>query len=139
VASEMAYECDGRSFCGYLADGSRGAAAPGVLVIHEASGLGPHARSRADMLASLGYVAFAPDIFGGPARTLDEAAAYIGELSGDVEKLRRRCGAALDNLRALSCVDREVSVRCEPLSVEQTRPTSEFLSRSKILPFSQSS
>jgi dienelactone hydrolase len=105
VASEMAYECDGRSFCGYLADGSRGAAAPGVLVIHEASGLGPHARSRADMLASLGYVAFAPDIFGGPARTLDEAAAYIGELSGDVEKLRRRCGAALDNLRALSCVD----------------------------------
>jgi dienelactone hydrolase len=37
---------------------------PGVLVVHEAFGLGKHAMDRAKMPAELGYVAFAADMFG---------------------------------------------------------------------------
>ncbi|HEX7702317.1 MAG TPA: dienelactone hydrolase family protein, partial [Kofleriaceae bacterium] len=37
---------------------------PGVLVVHAWMGLDDNARKRADMLAGLGYVAFAVDIYG---------------------------------------------------------------------------
>ena len=105
MANEMTYESDGTTYSGHLADGSRGAPAPGVLVIHEGSGLGPHARAKADALAALGYVAFAPDIFGGPVQDMQQASAYIGDLSGDIAKLRRRCTAALDALAAHPSTD----------------------------------
>lgn len=107
MSDALSYECDGQTYHGHLADGSKGKPAPGVLVIHEASGLGPHARDKADMLAELGYVAFAPDIFGGPVENMEQASGYIADLSGDVAKLRRRCGAALDALRGLPSVDGE--------------------------------
>lgn len=105
LPNELTYDCGGTTFAGYLADGSADRKVPGVLVIHEASGLGPHARAKADLLAELGYVAFAPDIFGGPVENMEQASTYIGELSGDIAKLRHRCGAALDTLCALSSVD----------------------------------
>lgn len=102
---DIAYEVDGTTFTGYLADGSGGAPTPGVLVLHEASGLGPHVRQKAEMLAELGYVAFAPDLFGGPVENLAQASAYIADLSQDVAKLRRRCSAARARLRSQAHVD----------------------------------
>jgi dienelactone hydrolase len=36
---------------------------PGVLVVHEWWGLNDYARSRAEQLAKLGYVAFAADMY----------------------------------------------------------------------------
>src|ERR1700751_4397341 len=37
---------------------------PGILVVHEAWGLGEHAMERARMLAKEGYVALAADMYG---------------------------------------------------------------------------
>ncbi len=102
---EISYEVDGETFTGYLHDGSRDARAPGILVLHEASGLGEHAMKKAEMLANLGYVAFAADMFGGPVSNMQQASGYIGELSGDVDKMRRRCAAGLDVLRGYDGVD----------------------------------
>lgn len=60
----ISYEADGVSLLGYLADGSCGAPAPGILVAHEAPGMNDHVKARAQALADLGYVAFALDRLG---------------------------------------------------------------------------
>src|SRR5436190_22533883 len=50
---------------GYLAwDDKVEGPRPGVLVVHEWWGLNDYARSRAEQLAKLGYVAFAADMYG---------------------------------------------------------------------------
>lgn len=52
---------------------------PGVLVVHEWYGLNDYARMRAEQLASMGYVAFAIDIYG--KGVLAKDAKEAGELS----------------------------------------------------------
>jgi len=55
----------GAALQGYLAyDDAVSGPRPGVLVIHDWRGLTGTTRTRADMLAQLGYVAFAADIYG---------------------------------------------------------------------------
>jgi dienelactone hydrolase len=103
--TEFSYDIGGRSLPGYLADGSGDTPAPGVLVLHEASGLGDHAKRKADMLAALGYVAFAPDLFGEPVASMDEAMAMVRAFSEDWQGLRARCGGALAALQGLPNVD----------------------------------
>src|SRR5262245_38137619 len=44
---------------------------PGIIVVHDWMGLGDYAKMRADMLAQLGYVAFAADIYGKGIRPKD--------------------------------------------------------------------
>ena len=105
MASDITYDIQGRSYSGYLADGSGGKPSPGVLVIHEANGLGPHARAKADMLAQAGYVAFAADLFGEKVETLEQAMGFVGQLSADWAELRARCAGSLDVLRRQSNVD----------------------------------
>lgn len=105
MGSEISYEVDGATFTGYLADGSGGTSAPGVVVFHEANGLGDHARQKADLLATAGFVAFAADLSGGLAKDLAEATAYITELTTTDGLLRRRCTAALELLAAQPNVD----------------------------------
>jgi carboxymethylenebutenolidase len=69
---------------------------PGVLVVHEAEGLGDFARDACDRLAREGFVALAPDWLGtGPATSTDEA---------------RRLAAALDPARAADALDAAVDV-----------------------------
>lgn len=103
----LAYQAEGRSFTGWLADGSRRRKAPGILVVHEGGGLGGHVKERASMLAGLGYVAYAMDLFGLDAFDLDRAKAIVAGLRADVGRLRARCVAALDVLRAQPAVDAE--------------------------------
>ena len=93
---------------GYLAlDEAKGARRPGVLVFHEGLGLGEFAMARARMLAELGYVALAADMFGDrrQARNLQEVANLVGSLRGEPETLRGRGRAALAALAALPEVD----------------------------------
>ncbi|HKV55953.1 MAG TPA: dienelactone hydrolase family protein [Candidatus Binataceae bacterium] len=80
---------------------------PGILVMPEAFGLGAHAKSRAQRLAELGYVAFAGDPYGNgfEAKDLNEAIKHATELNQDVAKFRQRGHVALDKLASLTQVD----------------------------------
>ena len=73
---------------GYLAfDEARAGPRPGVLVFHEGLGLGEFAMARARMLAELGYVALAADMFGErrQARNLQEVTNLVGGLRSEPE------------------------------------------------------
>lgn len=97
---------DGVALTGYLADGSGGRPAPGVLVAHEGGGLGRHTRERARRLAGLGYVAFALDYYGEEDPPLERAMALGQALRGDPERFRSRLAAGLEILTAQANVDR---------------------------------
>jgi len=93
---------------GYLVyDETIKAKRPGILVVHEWKGLNDYAKKRADMLAQLGYVAFAADIYGKGVRpeTFADAGAMAGKFKADRALLRARVNAGLDVLRSQSIVD----------------------------------
>ena len=100
---------DGALTCrGFLAyDETKTGRRPGVLVVHEAFGLGKHAMDRAKMLAELGYVTFAADMFGNRMQVagLPKAIEIITDLLGNPPKLLARAGAALEVLRQRPEVD----------------------------------
>src|SRR4051794_2507385 len=100
------YEAGGKRFTGFLADGSGGSPAPGILVAHEGGGLTDHAKGRAKRLAELGCVAFALDLFGDQAPTLDDKMALVRGLRSDTAELRARGAAALAVLTGHSSVDK---------------------------------
>jgi dienelactone hydrolase len=99
------YQAHGRRFTGWLADGSGGKPAPGILVAHEGGGLTDHAKGRAMRLAGLGHVAFALDLFGEPGAPLERARAIVQQLRADVPMLRARAAAALAVLQGHPHVD----------------------------------
>jgi dienelactone hydrolase len=80
---------------------------PGVLVVHAWMGLDDNARKRADMLAGLGYVAFAADIYGKGIRpkSPDEAGKLAGKYKGDRKLLRDRVNAGFAELLKQPNVD----------------------------------
>lgn len=80
---------------------------PGVLVVHQWTGLTDYEKKRAEMLAQLGYVAFCADIYGKGVRPQNpqEAAALAGKYKGDRRLLRARVNAGLDALRRQPLVD----------------------------------
>jgi dienelactone hydrolase len=93
---------------GYLAHDDAGPARrPGVLVVHEWTGINPYTRARVEQLAALGYVAFAADIYGKGIRpaTPKEAAETAGRYKGDRALLRERVRAGLEALRRQPGVD----------------------------------
>jgi dienelactone hydrolase len=95
-------------FEGYLAyDDAVKGKRPGVLVVHAWMGLDDNARHRADMLAELGYVAFAADIYGKGVRPKDrgEAGKLAGSYKTDRAKLRGHVAAAFAQLKASPSVD----------------------------------
>jgi dienelactone hydrolase len=102
----IAYEHEGRTFTGYLADGSNGRLAPGILVAHEGGGLSRHTKERARTLGSLGYVAFALDLYGEEDPSLERAMELGKALRTDVPALRGRVAAAFEILKAQPAVDR---------------------------------
>ena len=87
---------------GYLAwDDAIQGQRPGVLVVHEWTGLGEYVEARARKLAEMGYVAFAIDMYGKGIRpkTPGEAAAQVGIYKKDRPLMRARALAGLDVLR----------------------------------------
>ena len=99
---EITWSGNGRTSNGYLADGSDGKSAPGVLVLHEGNGLSANTRSKCDALAALGYVAFAPDMFAGSE---GEPMAILGALVQDNAEWRARLNAGLAALATQPNVD----------------------------------
>jgi dienelactone hydrolase len=80
---------------------------PGVLIVHQWMGLTDNEKRRARMLAELGYVAFAADIYGKGARPKDrsEAPKAAGLYKGDRKLFRKRLNLGLDELRKQAGVD----------------------------------
>jgi len=86
---------------GYLAwDDSFKGQRPGILVVHEWTGLGDYVKSRCRQLAGLGYVAFGADIYGKGVRpkTHEEAAKVSGMYVKDRKLMRARARAGLEKL-----------------------------------------
>ena len=102
------YTYDGKTFKGMLAyDDAAAGKRPGVLVVHEWWGLNQHARDRAKMLAELGYVAFACDMYGDGKTTAhpQEAGAFAGEVRKNQAAWAGRAKAALKVLQDNPKVD----------------------------------
>ena len=65
VGKEVSYSDNGVTLKGYIAyDDAVQGKRPGVLVVHEWWGHNAYVRKRADMLAQLGYIALAVDMYG---------------------------------------------------------------------------
>lgn len=93
---------------GYLAyDDNLAGKRPGILVVHEWTGLGKYVRKRVEMLARSGYVAFAADIYGKGVRpkTPQEAGKEAGTYLADRNLLRVRARAGLKELLRQPQVD----------------------------------
>src|ERR1041385_3909198 len=73
---------------------------PGVLIVHQWKGVGPYEKKRAEMLAPLGDVAFALDIYRQGIRpaTPKPAAAESTKYKPNRAPLRKRAQAGLDVL-----------------------------------------
>ena len=95
------YDCDGQGLTGWLADGSGGKAA-GVLVVHQGMGVTDHTKEAAIRVAEQGYVAFALDMYGSTATSVEQATALMGGLMADATLLRRRARTGLEQLAAFS-------------------------------------
>jgi len=93
---------------GHLAyDNAINTTRPAVLISHQWKGLSDYEKKRAEMLAKLGYVVFAVDIYGKGIRPKDAAtaSAEAGKYKGDRALLRERVNAGLETLRKQKFVD----------------------------------
>lgn len=102
VTATVAYEADGKKMEGFFAyDDSTEGKRPSVLVVHEWWGLNDYARSRARQLASMGYAAFALDMYGEGKTTTHpkEAAGWTREITENIQLWRKRAEAGLNVLR----------------------------------------
>jgi dienelactone hydrolase len=88
-------------------DDAGGAKRPGIVVYPEWWGLTDYAKHRAQMLAELGYVAMAVDLYGNAQTTEDPAQAgkWAGALKADRKVLRERANAGLEQLKKNPHVD----------------------------------
>jgi dienelactone hydrolase len=102
LADDVPYTVDGEAFTGYWAE----AKAPRglVLIVHDWDGMTDYERRRADMLAEMGYNAFALDMFGNetPTETVDHRRAATGALYRDRARMRALIRAGVDQARTLS-------------------------------------
>jgi dienelactone hydrolase len=93
---------------GYLAyDSNFKHKRPAVIVIHEWWGLNDYPRKRAYMLAKLGYVAFAADMYGNGkvADNPGDAQKFAGESTKDLSELKAKFLAAIELLKKDEHVD----------------------------------
>lgn len=113
-AGEMVdYTVNGEPYQGYFApaeSGSRGL----VVIAHDWDGLTEYEEQRADMLAEMGYDAFALDLFGADNRpeTIEARRAETGKLYQDREAMRARLIGGLEEARRQSGGDAVVMGYC---------------------------
>lgn len=108
VTETVEYKDGDATLQGYLAyDDSAKGVRPGVVVFHEWWGLNDYIKSRARDMASLGYVAFAPDVYGKGVRPANakDAGNEAGKYMSDRALLRSRANAGLKVLLSNKLVD----------------------------------
>lgn len=105
-ADDVNYDVNGEAFTGYFAEAeaSKGL----VLIVHDWDGMTDYERQRADLLAEMGYDAFALDMFGNdtPTETMDHRIAATGALYGDRERMRTLISAGMQQALERSDSDR---------------------------------
>ncbi len=100
------YSQGGTPLRGYLAyDDAVKGPRPGVLLLHRRDGMTALTLKNAEMVARLGYVVFAPDIFGVLPKTEEESKAQSTKFNKDRPLMRARAQAGLDILRNHPMVD----------------------------------
>lgn len=91
---------------GYLAyDDAVSGPRPAVLLVHRRDGMSALTLKNAEMVARLGYVVFAPDIFGVMPKGEEEEKAQSARYNKDRALMRARAQAGFDMLRANPMVD----------------------------------
>jgi dienelactone hydrolase len=95
---------------GYLAEPkSISGKVPGILLIHEWTGLGEYVKGRSDQFAELGYVAFAMDMYGKGVRVEDhdhdKAGKIMGEYMANKPLMISRISKAIEILKSNPNVD----------------------------------
>jgi len=104
--ADILYDVDGVKLTGWLADDeARGPGRPGVLVVHQGRGLAEHTKDRARLLAELGYVAFALDMFGETPIDMQHAMKLLQQMAENPALLRTRALAGLQQLKHQANVD----------------------------------
>jgi dienelactone hydrolase len=101
------YAHDGTALRGQLALPPGEGPHPGVLVMHNAHGLGDQPKERALRLAGAGYAALATDMYGGGRRfsSPEETGPPFAALMQDPRRVRARVVAGFEALRRLPGVD----------------------------------
>ncbi|MEM7384029.1 MAG: dienelactone hydrolase family protein [Verrucomicrobiota bacterium] len=104
------YETDGFEMEGFFArpaDLKEGEKRPGILLIHDWTGLQDYAKERTRQLAELGYVAFAADVYGKGIRPKNpkECGVQAGLYRGQRDLFRKRLTAGLEILKKQPGVD----------------------------------
>lgn len=96
LAEDVNYTVAGEAFTGYWAKAENPKGT--VLIVHDWDGMTDYERQRADMLAGMGYNAFALDMFGDgtPTETVDHRRAATGALYQDRERMRALLKAGTD-------------------------------------------
>lgn len=108
ITTDVDYRSGDVTLQGYVAyDNSFTSKRPGVLIVHQWKGLTDYEKSRARMLAELGYIAFAVDVYGKDIRpqTPGEAGKEATKYRSDVELFRQRIIVGLNELKQQPQVD----------------------------------
>ena len=80
--------------------------APGVLLVHDIRGAGPHPKSHIDTLLGMGFIILMADMFGGGVNPDFEAGRrLIGDLVATKQRWRARAQAGLTALGSIPDVD----------------------------------
>ena len=108
IGKEVTYNSESLTLKGHLAyDDATRDKRPGILVVHEWWGNNDYSHKRTDMLAGLGYVALAVDMYGDgkQADNPGDAGKMAGELMKNPSALVARFTAAMDFLKNDEHVD----------------------------------
>jgi dienelactone hydrolase len=108
VGEEVTYSTDSVTMNGYIAyDKASAIKRPGILVVHEWWGHNEYSRERADMLAKLGYVALAVDMYGDgkTAGHPNDAMKFSSNVMSNIDEAKNRFSKALEKLKENPMVD----------------------------------
>ncbi|ALM07051.1 dienelactone hydrolase [Sediminicola sp. YIK13] len=103
IGNEVSYATEDTQMKGYISyDENKKGKRPGVIVVHEWWGHNDYTRERADMLAELGYVALAIDMYGDgkQAQHPEDAGKFSGMVMQNIDIAKARFDAAMTVLKA---------------------------------------
>jgi len=106
--NEVSYATDSTQMNGYIAfDANKEGKRPGVLVVHEWWGHNDYVRKRADMLAELGYVALAVDMYGDGKQAAhpEDAGKFSSQVIANMDEAKARFESAMEVLKNNPNVD----------------------------------